>query len=154
MQQALDGYSLYDPKRPDCLTNLAFCLSLRCDATESESDAIEASRLASNAVDAVEKDDPSYATILQAACHFICKKAIRLHDEDDLGRAFEMHKCLLEITPLDHPKLISRFRSYDDTLFKGYLAFGYIKALDESIRISEIVVNIPGHDSEHHARHL
>src|SRR5687768_4106125 len=41
MQQALDGFSINDPRRAECLINLAFCLSLRCDATESETDAIE-----------------------------------------------------------------------------------------------------------------
>ncbi|PNP84110.1 hypothetical protein FNYG_02798 [Fusarium nygamai] len=154
LQQAVDGFSVDDSRGAEWLISLAFALDLRCDATESESDAREASRLAYEAVDAVEKDDPSYPTVLQSSCHFIGKKAIRLHDEDDSERLFEMHKCLLEITPLDHPKLISRWRSYEDTLFKGYLAFGEKKALEESIRVSQHIVSITDHDSEECARQL
>ncbi|KAF5693645.1 hypothetical protein FDENT_1877 [Fusarium denticulatum] len=154
LQQAVDGSSVDDTTRAEWLLSHAFALSLRCDATESDSDAREASRLSYEAVNAVEKDNPSYATITQSACHFICKSAIRLHDEDDFERLFEMHKCILEITPLDHPKLISRWRSYEDTLFKGYMAFGEKKALEESIRVSQDIVSITDHDSEEHARHL
>ncbi|KAF5573692.1 30S ribosomal S17P protein [Fusarium pseudocircinatum] len=154
LQQAVDGSSVDNATRAEWLISLAFALSLRCDATESDSDAREASRLSYEAVHAVEKDNPSYATIMQSACHLICKSAIRLHDEDDFEWLFEMHKCILEITPLDHPKLISRWRSYEDTLFKGYMAFGERKALEESIRVSQDIVSITDHDSEEHARHL
>ncbi|KAF5563946.1 30S ribosomal S17P protein [Fusarium phyllophilum] len=154
LEQALDSFSADDTRRAEWLISLAFGLSLRCDATESESDAREASQLAYEAVDAVRKDDPSYAAILQTACHLIGKKAIRLHDEDDFERVFEMHKCILNITPLDHPQLISRWRSYEDTLFKGYMAFGDRKALEESVRVSQDILNILDHDSEDHVRYL
>ncbi|KNB12457.1 hypothetical protein FOXG_12051 [Fusarium oxysporum f. sp. lycopersici 4287] len=154
LQQAIDSSSVGDGRRAEWLISLAFGLSLRCDATESESDAIEASRVAYGAVDAVEKDDPSYATILQSACHFIGKKAIRLHDEDDLDKMFEMHKSILAVTPVDHPKLKSRLRSYDDTTFKLYLSFGQKDALEEAIRASEYIINIPDQSSEEHARNV
>ncbi|KAG5813605.1 hypothetical protein H9Q74_012624 [Fusarium xylarioides] len=154
LEQALDSFSADETRRAEWLISLAFGLSLRCDATESESDAREASQLAYKAVDAVRKDDPSYAAILQTACHLIGKKAIRLHDEGDFERVFEMHKCILDITPLDDPQLISRWRSYEDTLFKGYMAFGDRKALEESVRVSQDILNILDHDSEGHAKHL
>ncbi|WKT52881.1 hypothetical protein QSH57_003443 [Fusarium oxysporum f. sp. vasinfectum] len=128
LQQAIDSSSVGDGRRAEWLISLAFGLSLRCDATESESDAIEASQVAYGAVDAVEKDDPSYATILQSACHFIGKKAIRLHDEDDLDKMFEMHKSILAVTPKD--------------------------ALEEAIRASEYIINIPDQSSEEHARNV
>ncbi|RKK92277.1 hypothetical protein BFJ68_g8662 [Fusarium oxysporum] len=154
LQQAIDSSSVGDGRRAEWLISLALGLSLRCDATESESDAIEASRVAYGAVDAVEKDDPSYATILQSACHFIGKKAIRLHDEDDLDKMFEMHKFILAVTPVDHPKLKSRLQSYDDTMFKLYLSFGQKDALEEAIRASEYIINIPDQSSEEHARNV
>ncbi|KAF5560155.1 hypothetical protein FNAPI_4323 [Fusarium napiforme] len=136
------------------LEDLASASSLCCDATESESDAREASRLVYKAVDTVEKDDPSYPAVPQSACRIIGKKAIRLPDKDDFERLFGMHKCILDITPLNHPKLISRWRSYEDTLFKGYMTFGEGKALEESIRVSQQIVSTTDHDSEEHARHL
>ncbi|KAF5607456.1 30S ribosomal S17P protein [Fusarium pseudoanthophilum] len=154
LRKALDSSSAKDTRRAESLISLAFGLSLRCDATESESDAREASRLAYEAVDAVGKDDPSYATILQSACHFIGKQAIRLHDEDDLERVCEMHKSIISVTTVDHPKLRSRLRSYDDTLFKGYLSFGHIEYLKEAIRASEYIINIPDQSSEEHARNV
>ncbi|KAI3580451.1 hypothetical protein IWW34DRAFT_910534 [Fusarium oxysporum f. sp. albedinis] len=154
LQQAIDSSSVGDGRRAEWLISLAFGLSLRCDATESESDAIEASRVAHGAVDVVEKDDPSYATILQSACHFIGKKAIRLHDEDDLDKMFEMHKSILAVTPVDHPKLKSRLRSYDDTMFKLYLSFGQKDALEEAIRASEYIINIPDQSSEEHTTNV
>ncbi|KAF5591009.1 30S ribosomal S17P protein [Fusarium subglutinans] len=154
LQQAVESSSADDVKRAEYLISLAFCLSLRCDATESEFDAVEASRLAYEAMNGVEKDDPSYATILQSACHFISKKAIRLHDEDDLGNVFNMHKYILSVTNIDHPELKSRFRNYDNTLFKGYLAFGHVEYLQAAIRVSEDIINIPDQSSEEHARNV
>jgi tetratricopeptide (TPR) repeat protein len=154
LQQAIDSTSIDDGRRSEWLISLAFGLSLRCDATESKIDAIEASRVALEAMETLQKDDPSYATILQSACHFISKKTIRLHDEDDFGKVFEMHKSILEVTPFDHPKYTSRLHSYGDTLFKEYLAFGEQKALEESIRVSQHIVTLPDNNSEEHARHV
>ncbi|KAI1046439.1 hypothetical protein LB505_013155 [Fusarium chuoi] len=154
LRQVIDGSSINDTRRAKWLISLAFGLSLRCDATDCESDAREASRLSFEAVGAVEKDGPPYATILQSACHFIGKQAIRLHKEDDLEKVFEMHKSIISATTVDHPKLRSRLRSYDDTLFKGYLSFGDIEYLEEAIRVSEYIVNIPDQSSEDHARNV
>ncbi|KAF4958100.1 hypothetical protein FGADI_2658 [Fusarium gaditjirri] len=152
LQHAIDCATVDDDRRPEWLISLAFGLSLRGDATESESDAVEASRVTYEAVDEAKKDDPSYITILQSACYFIGKKAIRLHDEDDLERVFEIHKSILLVTTVDHPKLKSRLQSYDDALFKGYLSFGHIEYLTEAIRASEYIINIPDQSTEEHAR--
>lgn len=119
LHQALNGTSVPDPRRPEWLIRLAFGLSLRCDAADSESDAREASQTAYEAVGAAEKDDPPYATILQSPCHFIGKQAIRLHKEDDLEKVFEVHKSITSAMTIDHPKLRSRLGSYDNTLLKG-----------------------------------
>ncbi|KAI1021857.1 hypothetical protein LB504_007342 [Fusarium proliferatum] len=154
LRQVIDGSSINDTRRAEWLISLAFGLSLRCDATDCESDAREASRLSFEAVGAVEKDGPPYATILQSACHFIGKQAIRLHKEDDLEKVFDMHKSIISATTVDHPKLRSRLRSYDDTLFKGYLSFGDIEYLEEAIRVSEYIVNIPDQSTEDHARNV
>jgi len=67
---------------------------------------------------------------------------------------FEMHKSILAVTPVDHPKLKSRLRSYDDTMFKLYLSFGQKDALEEAIRASEYIINIPDQSSEGHARNV
>ncbi|KAL5589928.1 hypothetical protein FOVSG1_011795 [Fusarium oxysporum f. sp. vasinfectum] len=154
LQQAVDGSSVDDDRRAEWLISLAFGLSLRCDATESEGDAIEASRVAYEAVSAVQKDDSSHVTILQSACHFIGKSAVRLNDKDDLERVLEMHKSILAVTTVDHAKLKSRLRSYGDTLFKGYLSFGQIEYLEEAIRVSEYIINIPDQSPEEHARNV
>ncbi|KAF4345149.1 hypothetical protein FBEOM_855 [Fusarium beomiforme] len=141
LKEVLHSIPPGDVRRPEWLISLAFGLSLRCDATEVKEDAIEASRAAFEAVNAVQKDDPAYATILESACHFITKKAIRLHDEDDLEKVVDMHKSIIAITPSDHPQYISRLRAYDSALFKGYLEFGYKAALKESIRVSQYIVS-------------
>ncbi|KAK2122627.1 hypothetical protein NOF04DRAFT_1349982 [Fusarium oxysporum II5] len=154
LQQAVDGSSVDDDRRAQWLISLAFGLSLRCDATESEGDAIEASRVAYEAVSAVQKDDSSHVTILQSACHFIGKSAVRLNDKDDLERLLEMHKSILAVTTVDHAKLKSRLRSYGNTLFKGYLSFGQIEYLEEAIRVSEYIINIPDQSPEEHARNV
>ncbi|QGJ01998.1 hypothetical protein CEK26_003442 [Fusarium fujikuroi] len=154
LRQVIDGSSINDTRRAEWLISLAFGLSLRCDVTDSESDAREASRLSFEALGAVEKDGPPYATILQSACHFIGKQAIRLHKEDDLEKVFEMHKSIISATTVDHPKLRSRLRSYDNTLFKGYLSFRHIECLEEAIRVSEYIVNIPDQSTEDHARNV
>ncbi|KLO97352.1 Uncharacterized protein LW93_3330 [Fusarium fujikuroi] len=154
LHQALNGTSVDDPRRPEWLISVAFGLRLCCDATDSESDAREASQTAYEALGAAEKDDPPYATILQSACHFIGKQAIRLHKEDDLEKVFEMHKSITSAMTVDHRKLRSRLRSYDNTLFKGYLYFGHIECLEEAIRVSEYIVNIPDQSTEDHARNV
>ncbi|SCV49064.1 uncharacterized protein FFB14_10689 [Fusarium fujikuroi] len=102
LHQALNGTSVDDPRRPEWLISVAFGLRLCCDATDSESDAREASQTAYEALGAAEKDDPPYATILQSACHFIGKQAIRLHKEDDLEKVFEMHKSITSAMTVDH----------------------------------------------------
>ncbi|KAF5719331.1 hypothetical protein FGLOB1_1243 [Fusarium globosum] len=154
LRQVIDGCSINDTRRAEWLIGLAFGLSLRCHATDCESDAREASRLSFEAVGAVEKDGPPYATILQSACHFIGKQAIRLYKEDDLEKVFKMHKGIISATTVDHPKLRSRLRSYDNTLFKGYLSFGHREYLEEAIRVSEYIVNIPDQSTEDHARNV
>ncbi|CAJ0553344.1 Ff.00g118560.m01.CDS01 [Fusarium sp. VM40] len=153
-REVLNDTSHSNASRPAWLIELAFSLSLRCDATGSERDAIEASQLSFEAASAVQKHDPQYAFILQSACHFIGKKIIRLHDEDDAENLFDMHVSILEVTPPDHPNLISRLRSYDDFFFKMYLAFGDIDVLGEAIRVSQHIVGISEQGSDEHARHL
>ncbi|KAM0443166.1 hypothetical protein ACHAQK_003528 [Fusarium lateritium] len=153
-REALDNTAHNNARRPEWLINLAFSLSLRCDATGSERDAIEASQLSFDAANAVQKYDPEYATILHCACHFISKRIIRLHTEDDIQNLLDMHDSILEITPPDHPELILRLRSYENTLFKIYSAFGNKDALEEAIRLSQHIVGIPDQGSDEHARHL
>ncbi|KAI6772814.1 hypothetical protein HG530_003772 [Fusarium avenaceum] len=153
-REVLNNTSHSNTSRPAWLIELAFSLSLRCDATGSERDAIEASQLSFEAANAVQKHDPQYAFILQSACHFIGKKIIRLHDEDDAENLFDMHVSILEVTPPAHPNLISRLRSYDDFFFKMYLAFGDVVVLGEAIRVSQHIVGISEQGSDEHARHL
>lgn len=153
-REALDNTLNSNVSRPQWLIELASSLSLRCDATGSERDAIEASQLSFEAANAVQKHDPQYATILQCACHFIGKKIIRLHDKDDLENLFDMHVSILEVTPPDHPKFVSRLRSYDNFLSKMYLAFGDIDALGEAIRVLQHIVGFSEQGSDDHARHL
>ncbi|CVL11799.1 uncharacterized protein FPRN_14825 [Fusarium proliferatum] len=65
-----------------------------------------------------------------------------------------MHKGIISATTVDHPKLRSRLRSYDNTLFKGDLSFGHREYLEEAIRVSEYIVNIPDQSTEDHARNV
>ncbi|KAG4262827.1 hypothetical protein FPRO03_10190 [Fusarium proliferatum] len=65
-----------------------------------------------------------------------------------------MHKGIISATTVDHLKLRSRLRSYDNTLFKGYLSFGHREYLEEAIRVSEYIVNIPDQSTEDHARNV
>ncbi|KAH7252590.1 CHAT domain-containing protein [Fusarium tricinctum] len=153
-REVLDNLSHNNASRPEWLIELAYSLNLRCDTTGSERDAIEASQLSFEAANAVQKHDPQYALILECACHFIGKKIIRLHDKDDAEDLFDMHVSILEVTPPDHPKFISRLRSYDSFLSKMYLAFGDIDALGEAIRASQHIVAISEQGSDEHARHL
>lgn len=143
LHQALNGTSVDDPRRPEWLISLSFGLSLRCDATDSESDAREASQTAYEAVGAAEKDDSPYATILRSPCHFIGKKAIRLPKEDDLEKLFEMHKSITSAMTVYHPKLRSRLRlgravrlsNLGGVYAEAYGKTGNTERFEEAIRI-------------------
>ncbi|KAF5987852.1 hypothetical protein FCOIX_742 [Fusarium coicis] len=84
LQQAVDGSSVDDANRAEWLISLAFALSLRRDATESDSDTREASRLAYEAGDATRCD----GNFLQAI--HVAREVVDLTSGGDKGRAVRL----------------------------------------------------------------